>query len=68
MKELKEKTLEKKFVSEDGYDLCVICKTQTPYKTDLRIDMRNNYVEGCGQICDGCYSKMFLGGIKKNEN
>jgi hypothetical protein len=56
MTELK-KILEKKFVSEDGHDLCVICKVKTPNKTNLRIDMRNNYVEGCGQLCNDCYTK-----------
>lgn len=39
------------FVSNDGYDLCVICGKKTPYKTTDHIDYRIGYVEGVGQTC-----------------
>ena len=39
------------YVSPDGFDLCVICKAKTPYKSETPIDARRNYVEGCGQCC-----------------
>lgn len=62
MKE-EEKTLEKKMISPEGYDLCVVCSEKTRYKTDIRIDMRYNYVEGAGQLCDDCANKIYS--IKK---
>ena len=49
------KTLEKKFVSEDGYDLCISCNKKTKYPTNTRIDMREYYIEGAGQLCSDCY-------------
>ena len=50
--------LEKKMVSEDGYDLCVSCSTKTVYKTETHIDARRNYIEGAGQLCDNCYKTL----------
>ncbi|OGF26178.1 hypothetical protein A2331_01865 [Candidatus Falkowbacteria bacterium RIFOXYB2_FULL_34_18] len=47
------------FVSEDGYDLCVCCKKKTQYKTKTDIDLRTWYVEGCGQLCEDCYNKIY---------
>jgi hypothetical protein len=45
-------------VSTDGYDLCVVCKAKTPYKTDAHIDTRIGYIEGVGQTCPyGCKTK-----------
>ncbi len=45
-------------VSPDGYDLCVVCKAKTPYKTDTHIDARIGYIEGAGQTCPyGCKTK-----------
>jgi len=44
--------IEKKFVSEDGFDLCVVCKAKTRYKTETPVDQRTGYVEGAGQLCD----------------
>ena len=41
-----ENNLEK-YVSEDGFDLCVMCETKTEYKTF--------YVDGAGQLCPKCY-------------
>jgi hypothetical protein len=38
-------------VTEDGYDLCVICGKKSPYKIETHIDMRVGYVEGAGQGC-----------------
>jgi hypothetical protein len=33
---------------------CVLCGTQTNIPVSLPIDLRNNYVEGAGQLCDRC--------------
>ncbi len=53
----KENTLEK-YVSEDGFDMCVFCKTETEYKTDVIIEERSFYVECAGQLCSDCYVDM----------
>jgi hypothetical protein len=52
------KTLEKKFVSEDGYDLCISCNKKTKYPTNTSVDMRECYVEGAGQLCGDCYERL----------
>lgn len=54
-----ENTLEKKLVSKDGYDLCVTCNKKTPYKTETPVDMREHYVEGAGQLCRTCNTKIY---------
>ena len=43
------------FVSEDGYDLCVVCRAETEFKTEIHIDRRQCYVEGVGQLCTRCW-------------
>lgn len=55
-----ENRINKEFVSKDGHDLCVVCKIPTPYKTETPIEQRDNYVEGCGQLCTEDYNKIFL--------
>ena len=35
---------------------CVICGKQTVWKRSLDINMRVNYIEGAGQLCDECGS------------
>lgn len=39
------------FISEDGYDKCVICGEKTPFKIGQHINERIGYVEGVGQAC-----------------
>ena len=34
---------------------CVVCNEETPYNRSDHIDMRNYYIEGCGQLCAKCY-------------
>ena len=36
------------------YDLCVVCKNNTHVRTDCSVDRRKNYIEGSGQLCEGC--------------
>ena len=43
----------KTYISDDGYDLCVVCGKKTQYKSDTHIDERMGYVEGVGQTCFG---------------
>lgn len=39
------------YVSDEGYDKCVICGQNTPYKIGKHINERVGYVEGVGQSC-----------------
>lgn len=41
----------KSYISDDGYDLCIICGKKTEYKTDTHISQRIGYIEGMGQTC-----------------
>jgi len=40
-------------------DSCVSCGTQTQYDETTHIDMRTNYVEGAGQLCQNCSDKIY---------
>jgi hypothetical protein len=40
-----------KILSEEEYDLCVICHKKSPYLKSTHIDKRIGYVEGVGQTC-----------------
>lgn len=42
------------FISSDGFDLCVICRAKTEYRTNIPIDLREFYVECVGQLCRKC--------------
>ena len=33
---------------------CVLCKHATPFRRDDPVEMRTDYVEGCGQLCHPC--------------
>tara|TARA_Y100001963_G_scaffold102627_1_gene141257 strand:+ start:1363 stop:1674 length:312 start_codon:yes stop_codon:yes gene_type:complete len=41
------------------YDNCVMCGAKTEYTKDTHIDFRANYVEGAGQMCNGCHTKIY---------
>jgi len=43
--------LDDKFVSDDGFDLCVICGQKSPYYTHANVELRLGYVDGVGQGC-----------------
>lgn len=38
---------------------CVSCGRITDVPIDMHIDMRKNYVEGAGQLCDDCAKKVY---------
>lgn len=46
----------KKFISKEGYDLCILCKNNTPYQHDILIEERKNYLSGAGQLCETCHN------------
>ena len=42
-----------------GKDLCVLCGKKTPYNKDTHVDLRENYVDGGGQLCNECANKIY---------
>lgn len=40
---------------------CISCGNDTPYDVSTHIDLRENYIEGAGQLCVNCaaLNKMF---------
>jgi hypothetical protein len=40
-------------------DKCVMCGTKTEYTKDTHIDNREYYVEGAGQMCKHCHTKIY---------
>lgn len=47
-------------------DKCVLCGEETTHKQDERINDRMNYVEGSGQLCDSCYTQVYIGAHNGN--
>ncbi len=41
------------------YEKCVSCGCETNILKSLHIDYRNFYVEGCGQLCEKCWNKIY---------
>ncbi len=39
---------------EDCWEQCVICGFAVFVNRDTPVECRKNYVEGCGQLCEGC--------------
>ncbi len=37
---------------------CVYCGAETDVPVTMNIDLRNNYVEGAGQLCNDCANKL----------
>ena len=44
-------------------EVCVNCGVLTNTQKNQHIDLRSFYVEGAGQLCEGCYNKTYK--IKK---
>ena len=44
----------------DSNETCVMCDAVTNIKRSTHIDFRENYVEGCGQLCVKCFNNTFL--------
>ena len=40
-------------------DKCVMCGTKTEYTKDTHIDQRRHYIEGAGQMCKDCHTKIY---------
>lgn len=46
-------TTQVSYISDEGFDKCVICGRVTQYHHTTPIDLRRGYIEGAGQACDG---------------
>jgi hypothetical protein len=40
-------------------EVCSCCGKQTDVPINQHIDLRENYVEGAGQLCGECYNKLY---------
>ena len=40
-------------------DKCISCGTETVYEVSTHVDLRVNYVEGAGQLCQTCADKTY---------
>ena len=43
--------------TNDSYEICISCKSQTNILRSTNIDYRYGYVVGLGQLCISCYKK-----------
>lgn len=44
-------------IEKNPIEKCVVCGAETAYRYNDHIDLRYNYVEGAGQLCEKCYNK-----------
>ncbi len=40
------------------YEICIICGHTTGVLMDTPIEFRENYIYGCGQLCERCSRKL----------
>jgi hypothetical protein len=40
-------------------EVCSYCGKKTNVPVMLNVDMRENYVDGAGQLCGECYNKVY---------
>ena len=38
---------------------CISCGVSTPYEKSQHVDMRMGYIEGAGQMCEGCHTRIY---------
>lgn len=41
-------------------DTCVVCSKVTIYNKTDNINIRDYYVEGCGQLCKECFERVYI--------
>lgn len=44
---------------EKEKDKCVSCGVEADYDRDEHVDRRNYYIEGAGQLCQKCWTKIY---------
>lgn len=40
-------------------DKCVLCWNETEYDNTVPVSNRQFYIEGCGQLCQNCWHKLY---------
>lgn len=40
-------------------ELCIRCGRPTPYHPNTPITLRSYYIEGSGQLCEQCFSRLY---------
>jgi hypothetical protein len=48
-----------KAVASDASEKCVLCGVSTDIPVSVDISFRTSYVEGAGQLCNPCFSKVY---------
>lgn len=48
---------EVKGVTNDGYEICIMCGAKTDVKFSTHVDHRVGYIEGAGQLCKSCWDR-----------
>lgn len=56
---LNAKETANEFITASKTERCVICGKNTHVPIDLHIDLRSNYIEGAGQLCEACYKELY---------
>lgn len=51
---------------KEKFERCVMCGALTCIPVSMPIDWRENYIIGCGQICNECAKKLQGKSIQKN--
>ena len=56
---MKAVTIRHMVATQSKKDKCVMCGGKTPYDKDTHIDNRKYYIEGAGQMCEGCHTRIY---------
>ena len=51
--------MNKEIEEKEEKEKCVICGVETEYFRSTPINQRRYYVEGCGQLCEGCWGDTY---------
>ena len=54
-----KKIFKKKKDNKMKLDKCVMCGKKTRYGEDVPIELRENYIEGAGQMCTDCHTRIY---------
>lgn len=46
-------------VMQNNFEICVCCGKDTKVLKFTHTDLRSNYVEGAGQLCDECFVRIY---------
>lgn len=46
-------------VLQGNKEICISCGKVTEISKDTDTSLRENYVDGCGQLCDKCFIRIY---------